>query len=110
MKPTWQGQRPGKTTNNDTYCWSYGCQVHNEHTRTTWKNPKDGHKKEATKNKLMGGVKWYKEKYKGEAKVIDIKLDQFALTLDCTPSTYLASMNDTSVLDSGCTINLLSAA
>jgi hypothetical protein len=24
IKPTWQGQRPHKTTNNDNYCWSHG--------------------------------------------------------------------------------------
>jgi hypothetical protein len=24
IKPAWQGQRPAKTTNNDSYCWSHG--------------------------------------------------------------------------------------
>jgi phage shock protein A len=24
IKPAWQGQRPIKTTNNDSYCWSHG--------------------------------------------------------------------------------------
>jgi hypothetical protein len=24
IKPAWQGQRPVKTTNNDSYCWSHG--------------------------------------------------------------------------------------
>jgi predicted RNase H-like nuclease (RuvC/YqgF family) len=27
IKPAWQGQRPAKTTNNDSYCWSHGYQV-----------------------------------------------------------------------------------
>jgi hypothetical protein len=27
IKPAWQGQRPAKTTNNDSYCWSHGYHV-----------------------------------------------------------------------------------
>jgi predicted RNase H-like nuclease (RuvC/YqgF family) len=27
IKPVWQGQRPARTTNNDSYCWSHGYQV-----------------------------------------------------------------------------------
>jgi hypothetical protein len=27
IKPPWQGHRPVKTTNNDSYCWSHGYQV-----------------------------------------------------------------------------------
>jgi hypothetical protein len=27
IKPVWQGQRPTRTTNNDSYCWSHGFQV-----------------------------------------------------------------------------------
>jgi hypothetical protein len=27
IKPVWQGQRPARTTNNDSYCWSHGFQV-----------------------------------------------------------------------------------
>jgi hypothetical protein len=27
IKPAWQGHRPVKTTNNDSYCWSHGYQV-----------------------------------------------------------------------------------
>jgi hypothetical protein len=61
IKPAWQGQRPAKTTDNDNYCWSHGFQVHNKHTSASCKNPKQGHKKEATKNNPMGGVKWGKE-------------------------------------------------
>jgi hypothetical protein len=58
-------------------------QVHNEHTSTSCKNPNEGHNKEATKSNPMGIVEWGKEWCGGEAKVIDHKLDQLALTLDC---------------------------
>jgi hypothetical protein len=27
LTPVWQGQRPARTTNNDSYCWSHGYQV-----------------------------------------------------------------------------------
>jgi hypothetical protein len=27
IKPAWQGHRPAKITNNDSYCWSHGYQV-----------------------------------------------------------------------------------
>jgi hypothetical protein len=30
-KPVWQGQRPARTTNNDSYCWSHGYQVAKSH-------------------------------------------------------------------------------
>jgi uncharacterized protein YukE len=35
IKPAWQGQRPAKTTNNDSYCWSHGYQVAKSHTSAT---------------------------------------------------------------------------
>jgi phage shock protein A len=35
IKPAWQGQRPVKTTNNDSYCWSHGYQVAKLHTSAT---------------------------------------------------------------------------
>jgi hypothetical protein len=35
IKPAWQGQRPIKTTNNDSYCWSHGYQVVKSHTSAT---------------------------------------------------------------------------
>jgi hypothetical protein len=35
IKPAWQGQRPVKTTNNNSYCWSHGYQVAKSHTSTT---------------------------------------------------------------------------
>jgi hypothetical protein len=41
--------------------------------------------------------------------VIDDKLNHFALSLDCTPSFTEVTTNDTSILDSGCTSNFLSA-
>jgi hypothetical protein len=47
IKPAWQGQRPVKTTNNDSYCWSHGHQVAKSHTS-------------ATCNSTMGGVQWGK--------------------------------------------------
>jgi hypothetical protein len=61
IKPTWKGQRPVKMMDNDKYCWSHGYQVHNEHTRASCKNTKEGQKKEATKTNPMVGVKWGKE-------------------------------------------------
>jgi hypothetical protein len=27
IKPVWQGQRPARTTNNDSHCWSHGFQI-----------------------------------------------------------------------------------
>jgi hypothetical protein len=95
--------------NNDNYCWSHGYQVHNGHTSARYKNQKEGHNKDVTKTNPMGGVKWGKEGYEGAAKVLDHKLDQFTLTLDCTPPTSSVSMNDTAILDYGCTSNFLSA-
>jgi phage shock protein A len=35
IKPAWQGQRPIKTTNNDSYCWYHGYQVAKSHTSAT---------------------------------------------------------------------------
>jgi hypothetical protein len=46
----------------------------------------------------------------GAAKVINDKLNHFALSLDCTPSFTEFTTNDTAILDSGCTSNFLSAA
>jgi hypothetical protein len=41
---------------------------------------------------------------------IDDKINHFALSLDCTATTTNAPTDDTSILDSGCTSNFLSAA
>jgi hypothetical protein len=61
IKPAWQGQRPVKTTNNDSYCWSHGYQVAKSHTSATCNMKKSGHKDAATKGNTMGGVQWGKE-------------------------------------------------
>jgi predicted RNase H-like nuclease (RuvC/YqgF family) len=42
IKPAWQEQRPVKTTNNDSHCWSHGYQVAKSHTK------KMQHEKERT--------------------------------------------------------------
>jgi hypothetical protein len=61
IKPAWQGQRPVKTTNNDSYCWSHGYQVSKWHTSATCNMKKTGHKDAANKSNPMGGVRWGKE-------------------------------------------------
>jgi hypothetical protein len=61
IKPVWQGQRPTRTTNNDSYCWSHGFQVTKSHTSATCNVRKTGHKEDATKIDTMGGVQWGKE-------------------------------------------------
>jgi hypothetical protein len=61
IKPAWQGQRPAKTTNNNSYCWSHGYQVVKSHTRATCNMKKNGHQDDATKIYTMGGVQWGKE-------------------------------------------------
>jgi hypothetical protein len=61
IKPAWQGQRPVKTTNNDSYCWSYGYQVAKSHTSATCNMKRSGHQDVATKGNTMGGVQWGKE-------------------------------------------------
>jgi hypothetical protein len=61
IKPAWQGQRPIKTTNNDSYCWSHGYQVDKSHTSATCNMKKSGHQDAATKIDTMGGVQWGKE-------------------------------------------------
>jgi hypothetical protein len=61
IKPAWQGQRPVKTTNNDSYCWSHGYQVAKSHTSATCNMKKSGHQDAATKGNTMGGVRWGKD-------------------------------------------------
>jgi predicted RNase H-like nuclease (RuvC/YqgF family) len=61
IKPDWQGQRPVKKTNNDSYCWSHGYQVARSHTSATCNMKKSGHQDAATKIDTMGGVQWGKE-------------------------------------------------
>jgi hypothetical protein len=61
IKPVWQCQRPPRTTNNDSYCWSHGCQVAKSHTSATCNVRESGHQEAATKIDTMGGVQWGKE-------------------------------------------------
>jgi hypothetical protein len=61
IKPAWQGQRPAKTTSNDSYCWSHGYQVAKSHTSATCNVRKNGHQEAVTKIDTMGGVQWGKE-------------------------------------------------
>jgi hypothetical protein len=60
IKPIWQGQRPIRTTNNDSYCWSHRYQVSKSHTSATCNVRKTGHQEAATKVDTMGGVQWGK--------------------------------------------------
>jgi hypothetical protein len=61
IKPVWKGQRPTRTKNNDSYCWSRGYQVAKSHTSATCNVRKTGHQETATKVDTMGGVQWGKE-------------------------------------------------
>jgi hypothetical protein len=61
IKPVWQGQRPARTTNNDSYCWSHGYQVAKSHNSATCNVRETGHQKNTTKIDTMGGVQWDKE-------------------------------------------------
>jgi hypothetical protein len=61
IKPAWHGQRPVKTTNNDSYCWSHGYQVAKSHTSATYNMKKSGNQNAACKGNIMGGVQWDKK-------------------------------------------------
>jgi predicted RNase H-like nuclease (RuvC/YqgF family) len=61
IKSAWKGQRPVRTTNNDSYCWSHGYQVAKSLTSATCNMKKSGHQDAATKSNTMGGVQWGKE-------------------------------------------------
>jgi hypothetical protein len=61
IKPAWQGQRPVKTTNTDSYWWSHGYQVAKSHTSATCNMKKSGYQDAANKSNTMGGVQWGKE-------------------------------------------------
>jgi hypothetical protein len=61
INPVWQGQRPTRTTNNNSYCWSHGFQVANSHTSATCSVRKTGHHENTTRLDTMGGVQWGKE-------------------------------------------------
>jgi hypothetical protein len=61
IKPAWQGQRPVKTTNNDSYCWLHGYQVAKSNTSAACNMKKSGHQDAVNKSNTMGGVQWGKE-------------------------------------------------
>jgi hypothetical protein len=61
IKPAWQGQRPTKTTKNDSYFWSHGYQEAKSHTSATCNVRKNRHQEAATKIDTMRGVQWEKE-------------------------------------------------
>jgi hypothetical protein len=61
IKTAWQGQRPLKTMNNDSYCWSHGYQVAKSHTSATCNMKKSGHQDAVNKSNAMGGVQWGNE-------------------------------------------------
>jgi hypothetical protein len=61
IKPAWQGQRPIKTTNNNSYCWSHGYQEAKSHTSATCNMKKSGPQDAANKSNTAGGVQWGKE-------------------------------------------------
>jgi predicted RNase H-like nuclease (RuvC/YqgF family) len=61
INPVWQRQRPARTTNNDSYCWSHGFQVAKSQTSATCNVRKTGHQENATRIHTMGGVQWGKE-------------------------------------------------
>jgi hypothetical protein len=61
IEPVWQGKRPVRTTNNDSYCWSHGYQIAKSHTSATCNVRKTGHQEAATKIDTMGGAQWGKE-------------------------------------------------
>jgi len=54
IKPVWQGQRPARTTNNDSYCWSHGFQVAKSHTSATCSVRKNGTSGERNKTRHHG--------------------------------------------------------
>jgi hypothetical protein len=45
----------------ENYCWSHGYKVSKSHTRQRCNYPKNRHKREATKDKIMGGSQANKE-------------------------------------------------
>jgi hypothetical protein len=60
IESVWQGQRPARTTNNGSYCWSHGYQVANSHNSATCNVRKTGYQESAMKSDTMGGVQWGK--------------------------------------------------
>jgi hypothetical protein len=53
-----RADRKGQTTFNpypENYCWSHGYKVSKSHTLQSCSYPKNRHKREANKDKIMGG-------------------------------------------------------
>jgi hypothetical protein len=48
-------------TNNDNYCWSHGYKVGLNHTSDNCTKKAPGHKDNAIKTNIMGGVTWGRE-------------------------------------------------
>jgi predicted RNase H-like nuclease (RuvC/YqgF family) len=60
IKPDWQGQRPVKTTKNDSYFWSHGYQVAKSHTSATCNMKKSGHNESSgARNDAEGQLRLY---------------------------------------------------
>jgi hypothetical protein len=86
--------------------WSAGSQEpHERHLQSKKvRTPRDIDKGQHHGRRFLG-----KECCGGGAKVVDLKLYKFALTLDFTPTMLTATADDTEILDSRCTSNFLSA-
>ena len=50
-----RGNRSTRFFTNMNCCWSHGFDIGNNHTSATCRNPKEGHKREATVTNQMGG-------------------------------------------------------
>ena len=50
-----KGHRTTRFCSNNDHCWSHGFDVGNGHTSATCKNPKEGHRREATVTNQLGG-------------------------------------------------------
>jgi uncharacterized protein YlxW (UPF0749 family) len=61
IKRVWQGQRPVRTTNNDSYFWWHGYQLAKSHMSATCNMKNSGHQDAAIKINTMGGVQWGRE-------------------------------------------------
>jgi hypothetical protein len=83
------------------YCWSQGYKVARSHTSQTCTLPKDGHKREATKNNNMDGSQANKEWYAGVT-----SLNNSEKFEDCHTPPIL-DHHETATLYSGCTLHFL---
>jgi hypothetical protein len=69
IKHVWQGQRPIKTTNNDSCCWSHDYQVSKSNTSATCHIKITGHKDAANKNNPMGESNGAKNDAEGQLRL-----------------------------------------